>query len=409
MVVVGAGAAGLATAIFACRATPAPSVTLLDGARSPGAKILVSGGGRCNVTNATVSERDFWGGPRPIIRHILRAFPAGKTVRFFEALGVRLHEEEDGKLFPDSRRSRDVLAALLTEVEARGGTLVPAARVTAIRRDGSRFLVATSCGEVAAGRVVLATGGLSLPETGSDGAGFDLARALGHTLVPTTPALVPLKLDDEADALHRELSGVALPAELAVWVDGAVAVRLAGPLLWTHFGISGPVALNVSRHLLRARLAGRAAELTANFCPGSSFDTVEARWKSLASAHPTTTLQTALSGLVPGSVAAALLARLSLDTGTTLSHLAREARRRLVHALVEWPLRDTGSRGYSHAEVTAGGIPLTEIEPATMASRACPGLYLVGEILDVDGRIGGFNFQWAWSSAFVAGRALAGR
>jgi len=408
LVVVGAGAAGLATAIFARRAAPALSVALLDSARSPGAKILVSGGGRCNVTNATVNDHDFCGGPRPIIRRILRAFPVAETVRFFEALGVRLHEEDGGKLFPDTHRSRDVLAALLCEATSRGVQLILGTRVTAIQRDGSRFLVATSRGPIAAARVVLATGGLSLPKTGSDGSGLALARALGHSVVPTTPALAPLKLDDEADSLHRELSGVAQPAELSVWVDGAVACRVTGPLLWTHFGISGPAPLDVSRHLLRARLDGRTADLAANFCPGDSFETLEVRWRSLAATQPTTRVLTALSGLVPASVAAALLARLSLDPSTTLAHLAREGRRRLTHALVAWPFRVTESRGYSYAEVTAGGVPLTEIEPASMGSRQCPGLFLVGEILDVDGRIGGFNFQWAWSSAWVAGQALGG-
>jgi len=405
--IVGAGAAGLATAIFARRGLSPPSVVLLDGARTPGAKILVSGGNRCNVTNAEVTERDFRGGPPWIVRRILRAFPASETVRFFESIGVRLHQEEGGKLFPTTNRSRDVLAALLGATRDAGATLLGASRVTAIEPAASRFRLETPNGRLVAGRVVLATGGLSLPKSGSDGAGLGFARRLGHTVVPATPALVPLELAGEPGALHAALSGVALPAELSLWVDGALANRLAGPLLWTHFGISGPVVLDMSRHLLRARLDGHTADLRASFCPGESFDALEARWRRLVSEQPTATVNTALSALVPASMATALLGRLDLDAATRLSHLSREARRRLVHALIDWPLRVTGSRGYDHAEATAGGVPLTEIDPSSMASRACEGLYLVGEMLDVDGRLGGFNFQWAWSSAFVAGRALA--
>jgi predicted Rossmann fold flavoprotein len=224
--------------------------------------------------------------------------------------------------------------------------------------------------------------------------------------VPTTPALAPL-LIDAADTLHAELSGVSQDVELAVWIDGAVAVRLTGSLLWTHFGISGPVALDASRHWLRARLDGRPVAMTVNFRLGAPFDEVDADWQRRAAANPKASVQTTLASMLPASVAAALLRRLALDGGATLAHVSRDDRRRLSRALVELPLAVSGSRGYTYAEATAGGVALTEIDAGTMASRACPGLSCVGEILDVDGRIGGFNFQWAWSSGFVAGRALA--
>lgn len=408
--IVGAGAAGLATAIFARRLNPARSVLLLDGAKKPGAKILISGGGRCNVTNVTVSETDFWGGRRPVIRRVLRALPVEDTIAFFRGIGVRLHEEADGKLFPDTNRARDVLDALLREVDASGARLLADHRVVEVQAADRGFRVITSRGDLQAGAVVLATGGQSLPKSGSDGAGFEIARRLGHTIVPTTPGLVPLVLGHGPDDdLHRELTGVAQDVELAVWVDGVVEVRLEGALLWTHFGISGPVALNASRHWLRAQLEGRAVRLTANFCPGEPFDGVDAGWTALARARPGASLHSALATAVPASVAAALRRRLRIDAGGTLAHLTRDDRRALVRALVEWPLDVAGSRGYTYAEVTSGGVTLDEIDPSTMASRVCPGFFLVGEILDVDGRIGGFNFQWAWSSARAAGGGLARR
>ena len=381
---------------------------LLDGAKKPGAKILVSGGSRCNVTNASVTDGDFWGGKRSIVRRVLRAFPVPDTIAFFAELGVRLHEEADGKLFPDSNRARDVLDALLRAADASGVDLRADHRVLDISRAGERFRITTSRGEHDADAVVLATGGLSLPKTGSDGAGFEIARRLGHSITPTTPGLAPLLLSKDDD-LHGQLSGVSHDVELTLWVDGGAASRIRGALLWTHFGISGPAALDMSRHWLRATLEEHDARLTLSFCPGRSFDNLDRRWTSLAAERPKASVQSGLATLVPASAAAALLRRLHIDAATALAHFPREERRRLVQALVAWPLPVVGSRGYNYAEVTAGGVPLAEIDPATMESRVCPGLFLVGEILDVDGRIGGFNFQWAWSSARVAATALARR
>lgn len=386
---------------------------LIDGAQKPGAKILVSGGSRCNVTNVAVSERDFWGGKPSVIRRVLRAFPVDQTVAFFREIGISLHEEAGGKLFPDTNRARDVLEALLRESDRVGATLLAGHRVVDVVRashpapgTSHLFRVKTDRGEILASSVVLATGGQSLPKSGSDGAGFAIAKRLGHTIVPTTPALAPLLLA-ATDRVHADVSGVSHDVELAVWVDGAVSTRLTGSLLWTHFGISGPVALNASRHWLRAQLEGRTVAMTANLRPGMHFDAVDAEWQRAATANPKATLQSTLASMLPASVAAAILRQLTLDGTATLAHVSRDDRRRLARALVEFPLPVTGSRGYTFAEATAGGVALTDIDASTLQSRACPGLWFVGEILDVDGRIGGFNFQWAWASGFVAGRALA--
>jgi predicted Rossmann fold flavoprotein len=403
----------LATAVFTRRSNPARHVVVLEGARRPGAKILVSGGARCNVTNAVVSERDFWGGPRTIVRRVLRSFTVDETVAFFRELGVPLHEEPDGKLFPDSNRSRDVLTALLRELDACGAALYPGHRVHSIDRAGRGFSIGTSHGTIEASRVVLATGGQSLPKSGSDGAGYRFAERLGHSLVATTPGLVPLTMSDD-ERFHAQLSGVSHPAEIAVRVDGRVGIRLEGSLLWTHFGISGPLALDASRHWLRARAEGRSAEVFLNVYPRWTFDGLDRHLTVLARTRPRAGIENALAtgtdemrGL-PASLTHAVVGGLGLDGDMPLSQLPRDARRLIVRTMVERPLPVSGSRGYNYAEVTAGGVALTEIDPRTMESRVCPGLYLVGEVLDVDGRIGGFNFQWAWSSARAAARGLAG-
>jgi len=300
-----------------------------------------------------------------------------------------------------------VLDALLGELYRVGATLLAAHRVTDIRREVDRFRVASSGGDIVARRVVLATGGRSLPKSGSDGVGLELAHRLGHRIVDTTPALAPLRLSAD-EPMHARLSGVAQDVELAVWIDGVVATRLRGPMLWTHVGISGPAALNASRHWARARIEDRPVVLTASFVPGHTFEQIDAAWTSAAAEHPRTSVHAQLARSIPASAADALIAALSLDGATALAHLPRADRRRLAHALAAYPLPVVDTRGYTFAEATAGGVALDEVDPSTLESRVCPGLHLVGEMLDVDGRLGGFNFQWAWSTGFVAGTALAG-
>lgn len=402
LIVVGGGAAGLATAIFCGRAAATRRVVVVDGARHIGAKILVSGGARCNVTNRIVTERDFWGGASRSVRNVLRAFPAERAARFFEQAGVSLHEEEDGKLFPDTNRARTVLDALLAELAQVGAHLETGQRVTVVDREGGVFVVRTADRLYRARAVVLATGGRSLPKTGSDGFGYELARRLGHGHVATTPALAPLVLDGE---WHAPLAGVAHPAAVTIR-SPAGTITLAAPLLWTHFGASGPVILNASRHWHRGRLQGHDVEVRLSICPGETLEAVEQWLLEQTAARPRALVGSVLSGRLPAAVAESWATRTGLRD-TTMAHLTRESRRTLARALVEWPLQVRDSRGYNYAEVTAGGVPLDEIDPATMQSRRCPGLFLVGEILDVDGRLGGFNFQWAWSSAWVAGHAIA--
>lgn len=378
----------------------------MDGARRPGAKILVSGGGRCNVTNARVTERDFHGGSPASIRQVLRNFPVEQTIAFFDELGVPLHEEDDGKLFPDSHRSRDVLEALLREAEARGVERRDACRVTTISRAESGFRVGTAASPIHARRVVLATGGQSLPKSGSDGAGFALAASLGHHIVPPVPALVPLVLGPDSPIPHQTLAGVSHPAELSLRLDGRVSARVQGSVLWTHFGISGPATLDLSRHWTRAAADRRTAQVAINFRPGLSFDAVEAWLLAAAADRPRASVGTVLSDIVPASVGAAIATAAAIDAAQPLASFSRSDRRRLTHALTELPLPVNGTRGYNYAEVTAGGVVLTGVDPRTMESRVCRGLFLVGEILDVDGRLGGFNFQWAWASARTAALGL---
>jgi predicted Rossmann fold flavoprotein len=379
---VGLGAAGLTAAIFAKRAAPDARIVAYDAAPKIGAKILISGGGRCNVTHDVVTADDF-NGNRNAIAKVLRTFTVEQTVRWFEEMGVTLKREETGKLFPTTDRARTIVDALLRECA--GIEIVLGARIT-------------SLAEINARRIILATGGRSVPKTGSDGSGYALAREAGHTMTELFPALVPLIIEES----HwiRSLSGTSVEAELSVRTSsGRVLVRHRGSLLFTHLGLSGPVVLDISRHWIAAKREDAGATLAANFLPGETFESLEQHL--VREKNPRATIASVLRGRMPERLLDVL------SEPTPLASLRKDDRRRIVRAIVETIVPVDRDRGFDYAEVTAGGVPLSEIDLATMRSRKRDDLYLCGEILDVDGRIGGYNFQWAWASGRLAGMSAA--
>jgi predicted Rossmann fold flavoprotein len=403
IVVVGAGAAGLMAAVSAARTTPGLKVVAVDGARKLGAKILVSGGGRCNVTNERVTPDDFAGGSRNAIRKILGRFSADDTVRFFSELDVELKPEENGKLFPTTDSAQTVLEALLAAAVDAGVELRHPFRVEAIEKRGTEFRIVAAEGDFEARRVILATGGKSLPRTGSDGGGYRLAQTLGHT--PTArifPALVPLLLPQ--GHVLTTLSGMSATATLTVAsATGKKLASATGSLLCTHFGLSGPAALDISRYWTEARANDPEAQLLCNWLPEETAQSLDEALREPGPQTPFGRLRRRL----PERLARTILEQAAVSVDTASDQLTRTRRIALVETTTAWPLAVRGDRGWNFAEVTAGGIPVEEFDPSTMQSRRCPGLYLCGEICDVDGRIGGFNFQWAWSGGSVAGRAAA--
>jgi predicted Rossmann fold flavoprotein len=267
---------------------------------------------------------------------------------------------------------------------------------------GEPFTITHARGTTRAARIIVSTGGKSLPRSGSDGGGWEILKELGHTTTPTYAALVPLVLAPQM--FHADLAGIAQDVELSTFVAGKRIDFRTGSLLWTHFGVSGPVVMDASRHWTIAHERGERPELRCNLLPGESFEGVE-RWLiESATARPKASMLTHLTSRLPERVAAALLRLVGVESTTVAAQLSRDARRALVHALTALPLPVVQHRGWNYAEVTAGGVPLGEVDFRTMESRKIPGLHLAGEVLDVDGRIGGFNFQWAWASGYLAGR-----
>ncbi|MEM8781720.1 MAG: NAD(P)/FAD-dependent oxidoreductase [Planctomycetota bacterium] len=403
--IVGGGAAGLFASAFVGEPGRRKAV-LLEGAKRPGTKILIAGGGRCNVTHDVVRPADYAGGSRNVVKKVLASFTVDQTVAWFAERGVALKREETGKLFPVTDKARTVLDALLRAVEAAGTELRAGSRVTGLERRGGGFVLSIAGqADLEAANVILATGGRALPSSGSDGFGYELAKKLGHTVTPTWPSLAPLLTED--GHWVTALSGVALPVELTLLgPTGKALHRQTGPMLFTHFGLSGPAAMNLSRHATPE--LPRGARVTANLMPGETFASVEARLLRATRDEPKRPVVKLLATRLPDRVAEGLLTReLGIEAVTAFADLTREDRRALAHAVVELRLPVTGDRGFRYAECTAGGVPLTEIEPGTMRSRVCDGLYLCGELLDADGLIGGYNFQWAWCTGRLAGLAAS--
>lgn len=408
MAIVGAGAAGLAAAIFGAEAAGSasgPRIVLLDGAARIGAKILVSGGGRCNVTHETVTPTDFFGNRR-IIKNVLAAFSVGQAVDWFASLGVELKREETGKLFPVTDKSRTVLNALLARCRALRVDVRPDHRVTGVGRaqtPESEFVLTHRHGTLRAAKVILATGGRSLPKSGSDGFGYELARRLGHRVTPTVPALVPLVLD--SGMFHQRLSGLSQDVELTTMVNGTRADARTGSALWTHFGLSGPVVMDASRFWTLAQERGEAVELLGNFFPGRTREQVKTWFMDEVLHRPRRSLVNTLASRMPDRIADELSRSVECDPQQAIAQVPRAVRERIVTALTAFTFPVERDRGWNHAEVTAGGVPLEETDYRTMESKLVPGLYLIGELLDCDGRIGGFNFHWAWATGYLAGRA----
>ncbi|MBV9868043.1 MAG: aminoacetone oxidase family FAD-binding enzyme [Abitibacteriaceae bacterium] len=411
VVIVGAGAAGLMAAIAA--GERGAQVIVLDSQQKIGAKILVAGGGRCNVTNEYVDASRFHGGSSSFIGRVLRAFNMEATHRFFERIGVQLKLEETGKYFPVTDSSRTVLNALLNVVGQAGANLVTEQPVTDIRprpstqeRDAAavEWEVQTPSNVWRAKAVVLCTGGLALPKSGSNGAGYGFATRLGHTLVPTTPALTPLLA---TPTLHAGLSGITLPVRLQLKNGANKLAEYSNSFLFTHVGYSGPAALNLSRHVARERWMHPQAQVGLRLLPQVA-DGEEGRfWQELVRRESKKSVVNVIAELLPRRVAETVLTEAKVPPAVALGKLSPQQQTGVRQALLDSPLPVSEVAGYTKAEATAGGISLDEIEPATMMSRLVPGLFFAGEIMDVDGWLGGYNFQWAWSSGTVAGRAAA--
>ena len=404
VVVIGAGAAGLLAALFAARG--GARVILLERMRDGGRKILIAGGGRCNILPAEVDPRRFvTGSSRHTLRNILLSWPLEEQRAFFEReLRMKLVlEEETGKYFPETHRARDVRDRLLARVREAGVDVRGETLVTGLQppdEEGATWRVMREAGPpLPASSVILATGGLSVPSTGSDGTGLAIARGLGIPIHDTSPALTPLLADPP---VHGHLAGLSLTVTIRA-PCAQPPLTVTGGFLFTHRGYSGPAVLDTSHLAIKSPRTGPGRqELLVQWTPRDATE-----WDEVLRTGPQQ-VGTVLSREMPARLATQLLQEAAIPPDTPLAQLSRDRRRALVTLLTRYPLPWTGDEGFRKAEVTAGGVDLAEINPRTMESRRHPGLFLCGEILDAFGPIGGHNFSWAWVTGRAAGKG-AGR
>jgi predicted Rossmann fold flavoprotein len=417
VIILGAGAAGLVAASRAAEC--GARVLLLEKNRRPGVKILMSGGTRCNITNARGLRRlngvsgptdplynpaqaggiraiqQAFGDNGAFLGPSLRRFDVDATVRMFEEAGVATKIEGNGKIFPVSDRATDVLDALDTRLESSGATLLCQSPVLEVKRtgpgpsNGACFSVSLPDSTVTGRRVIVAVGGASYPGCGTKGDGYAIAQRFGHSIVETRPALVPLKV--VIASIYRG--------------QGERIQERREAVLFAHFGLSGPAILDVSRAVAR-RGDSEALSLHLDLLPGSSRDELDRGLQS-SCRQGRRALATLLPAVLPRRLAECVLSAAAIPENRMGPDLSRDERQRLLSALKDLSLPITGTLGFEKAEVTSGGVALGEIDPQTLESRLVPGLHFAGEVLDLDGLIGGYNFQAAWSTGWLAGETAA--
>lgn len=401
--IVGAGAAGLMAAIFA--ASRGSRVLLLERTRDGGRKILISGGGRCNILPSTLAPEQFVStAPTTLLRRILRTWSLEGQRRFFEQeAGLPLAlESATGKWFPKSNSARQVRDRLVALAASKGVEVWFDSQVTGIEplAGSKEWRLRFHAGEpVSAKTVIVAAGGLSVPATGSDGAGLAWAQQLGHQVQATYPALTPLTQDP---VRHAALAGVSLEVTLTANLAGQKPFRSHGGFLFTHQGYSGPALLNISHLAVQSQQAGGPPQPI--FVQWSRLDAPA--WNELLSQGPGP-VNAVVRRYLPARLVEALLDECSIGRNQSSAQLRRDERRQLVEKLTSYPLPWNGHEGYKKAEVTGGGVALDELDARTFESRLYPGLFLSGEMLDVFGPIGGYNFAWAWVTGRAAGLGAA--
>ena len=395
-VIIGGGASGLMAACLLARAGK-PAILLEKQARV-GRKLLSTGNGRCNLSNLNASEKDYYGDPSHI-RAALDAFSPEDAIDFFESIGVVCAPDEEGRVYPLSNQAAGVLDALRLYAAEHGCELRTDFLVKSIRKKKQFIIEAESGEQVHADRIIIACGGLAAPKIGGCSDGYRLLEAFGHKISPKLPAIAALKTDPEA---VRALKGIRMQGEISLLSDGKALRRERGEILFGDGSISGIAAMQLARQLNLELKKNRSCAARLNFLPGAAPDAIARRCRML----PGRCMDDFLSGIVPKRLGQVLCKAAGISPLTiTAGELTPSQQKALQEVLTGWTLPVKGSLGFDQAQVTCGGAELADFDPHTLESRLVPGLYAIGEVLNVDGDCGGFNLHWAWASAYLATRS----
>lgn len=398
IIVVGGGASGMIAAIAAKR--NGADVTVLERNDRVGKKILATGNGRCNYTNINLSNANYHGKNPKFIYSAIGSFDVELTINFFERLGITPFIDEGGKVFPMSLQSSSVLDVLRLEMEELGIRVKVNSYVVDIKKDKD-FIIELEDGErIRATKVIVATGGMAMPVSGSDGNGYTLVKKLGHSIADVFPGLVQLKLEG---SIFKSLKGVKFPGMAMLYFKDKLLMKDFGDILFTDYGISGPPILQISRTALEYLNRKKDIKLKVSIIYSKSKEELYEYLNKRFIYMKTRTIEEALIGLINKRIIPSILKEINIKKSKKVAEISKEEIINLSEILVSWEFDIIGSKGWKDAQITAGGVSTSEIDNKTMESKKIRGLYIVGELLDIDGDCGGYNLQWAWSSGYIAG------
>ena len=398
IIIIGGGAAGMMSALSARE--NGGDVVILERNDRIGKKLLATGNGRCNYTNKNLTIDNYHGSNPKFAYSVLSEFNVEKTIEFFERLGITPAVEDNGKVFPLSFQASSMLDVLRYEIEEKGIELITEAQVSEIKKK-NKFIVTLKDKKIFEGdKVIISTGGMALPSSGSDGNGYNLCKRLGHTVTDIFPGLVQLKLESN---LLKSMDGVKFLGIAGIYINNKLVLEDSGDILFTSYGISGPPILQISRTALEHMNKGNEVWLKVSIIHTKNqeelFQYLINRFKLM----PNKVIEIGLIGLINKRLIIPILKEINIEKNKKVSALSKDEILKLSQILTSWSFKVIGSQSWGNAQVTAGGVNTDEVDSKTMESKLVEGLYIVGELLDIDGDCGGFNLQWAWSSGYIAG------
>ncbi len=400
--IIGGGAAGLMAAITAAKA--GASVTVYEHNKSMGKKILASGNGRCNIVNTTAFVNDYFGANPSFAAYALDTLPFKSFEKFCLSMGLLLDVKDDGRCYPLSNEAKSVVIAFTQAIKKVAVTTLTEESVTTVTKDEKHFTVTTDQSKKEYDKVLIATGSEAAPQLGATGDGYDFAKGFGHTIEPTYPSLVQLHIDSE---VHHKMAGVKTVAEVTLYLNGKPEEKVTGDTLFTRYGISGLTILDLSQKASSALQEFQHVAVGLNLLPRFNRQAMSTLLEKLFSAVPEHTLENALSGILSVKVIPYLLQSAKIEASKRASTLNTKEIKKLAHQIQDWRFDIIDTHGFKHAEVSGGGVSTSEIDDKTMESKLTKGLYFAGEVIDIVGKRGGYNFNFAWSSGMIAGQQLA--
>ena len=399
--VVGGGAAGLMAAITASQA--GATVHLYEQNNKPAKKILASGNGRCNISNTIVSSADYFGQRPQFSDFALSHFSFSQFEKFCKNLGLLLNVLDDGRAYPLSNEAKSVALSFESYAISCGVEIFNEHPITQIEKKDKFYLHTALNISPAYDRVLICTGSEAAPQLGGSSMGYELAASLGHSIIPTYPSLVQLHINS---TLHEKISGVKLDAEVTLFINAKKEQSIKGDILFTKYGISGFAILDISQMASEALLNYQSVDIGLDLLPKFDRQSLSTQLLQMAQNLPTHSIETILCGLLPVKLSKVLLEDLKISPQTLGKEVHTKMAKQIVSRIKDWRFEISDTHGFKHAEVSGGGVNTDEVNEKTMESTLCKGLYFAGEVLDIVGRRGGFNFHFAWASGFLAAKEM---